>query len=222
MGSWFGRKNIATWVMVLLAGIPAAAKFYPPIFVSVFATLPNAIQDVIELLPLGLLTEVFYLVGLLSVGFLIGRFTSGDDGGSKNWTTNISDITGCIKKKGVAWRCEATVSNGGFTVDIDRTPRCPKCQTEMTGKNKRNLRRTSKWSCPNSDCLHEVDYSDDIEAEKIFTRHIERILNDTEEQYFIDNIVSESDDISSGTEIWEAYVDMVGDEYSDVSTACFT
>lgn len=222
MGLSSDRRNVATWLMVLLAGIPAAAKFYPPIFAPIFATLPNAIQEIIELLPLGLITEILYLIGLLSIGFLIGKFTSGGNGSSNNRDTEISKIRGCVKKRGVAWRCEADLSNEQFRVDLDRTPRCPKCQTEMNSKNRRNSRKKSKWSCPNSDCLYEVGYSNNTEAKKIFTRHIERILNDSGEQYFIENIVSEGDEALSGDEIWKRYVDMVGEDYSDVSTACLT
>lgn len=213
------RDNIPTWLMVLLVGVPAAVKFYPPIFASAFGFVPNIVQNIIRFLPIGIITEIFYSLGIFSAGFWAGRRISGP-GDTSSGTNDISNIIGCIEKNDVAWRFEATISNEEFRINTKRTPRCPECQTEMKSEGTRNHYQNSKWACPNSDCGHKADYSDDTEAKKIFSRHIEMILNDTNEPYFVDNIVDQINGTPSGTKIWEEYVDQVGNDYSDISTAC--
>lgn len=215
---------IASVILVIFVGIPSAIKFYPQFFTGLADGLPASFVGVIDLLPINLLLTLMTGLGIiLFVLFGILVTVSGESKSEgTDSTLNINRIIGCIEKEGVAWRCRAKISDGNLErVQISREPRCPRCQTEMNSENRRSATRRSKWKCPNSDCGHRVDYSTNDDAEKVFRRHIERILNSDGESYSLESLKDNTDGKVTEDEIWKEYIKKEGDKYSDISDSCF-
>lgn len=220
MPTRFDRGSIATWIMVVLVGIPTAISFYPPLFTPIAGILPTFINDILEWLPLGLITNGLLYSGIFLAGFLTKNRLEKFISGSEEATQYPSEVVGCIEKDGVIWRAKATISDDNFQVNVDESPRCPDCLTELTPENIGNVTLPSTLVCPNSDCSNVTGDSDNSEARKVFHRHVERMLNDTNEPYSISNLVDEIDGELTGSSLWKAYVDEVGQEYSDISIKC--
>ncbi|WP_148708226.1 hypothetical protein [Haloferax sp. Atlit-12N] len=126
-------------------------------------------------------------------------------------------IVGCIETDGILWRgfADLTSDDGAAELDVDTDPKCPDCQTDMeqiSGK---------EWECLNSNCGYSAstELRPYKEAESLFKKHIERILNSNDEEYSLENLIENIDGEVTGDKIWRRYHEVVDDE--EVSIDCF-
>jgi hypothetical protein len=129
----------------------------------------------------------------------------------------VEKIVGCIETDGILWRgfADLTSEDGAAELDVDTDPKCPDCQTDMEQIS------GNEWECLNSNCGYSA--STEIrpykEAESLFKKHIEKILNSNDEEYTLENLIESIDGEVTGDKIWRKYHEVVDDE--EVSIDCF-
>jgi Zn-finger nucleic acid-binding protein len=207
---------ISIIITVVLIGIPTAANFYPPIFAGIA-----------DRLPLNLLLTWMGRMGILSLGLLGGWWARDwwiDQGEThKRDEMAVSEIEGCIEIEQSCWRGSADISSDRI-VDIRLKNRayCPNCQTVMyDGESNRSSvsGEIGLYECPN--CSHSAfDKGDPYrDAEKLFERHVCRIVESEGEEYSIDNLINEINGDVTPRRIWQQYASISDD--SNVSMNCF-
>lgn len=210
MVNWGKWSFIAT---VFLIGIPAAASFYPTLFVGFLGWLP-----------LDIILPSMAVIGLISLGTAIGWYLH-------SWhvqgeTVQTDQIVGCVKTDGVVWRGIATISQGEIEdIEVPYEALCPQCGTEMNSENTMvtNIRDPSKhqsrWKCPNSNCRHVTTWNSSDGAENIFKRHVRRIIQSENKEYSLNSLIDQIDGEATDKKIWRQYVSITKD--GDLSTSCF-
>lgn len=218
--------KISITLTIIFAAIPAIGTFYLPRLSALASWLP--------------FDFIFTWAGrfaVLTLGFTLGWYLRGD--AETTDAERIKSIEGCILNDDIAWKGEAALSRGEI-VDkgLDYTRICPKCQTPMKKESHeipRSQRRAKPsygnssttrkvWECPSNGCGHTAkrEAGQHDEAERLFERHIGRIVESSGEEYSLQNIIDrirEEDKEVTPRRIWEEYAVIVDDE--QVSTACF-
>lgn len=219
------RNTIITlatlFVTLVLIGIPTAAEYYPE-------RIPVFLQH----LPIGFISTWLRPLAIFFIGCVVGWYVRGiaEETPAKKVT-----IEGCIRKDGVLWRGTASVSDGTILdTHVPYEPRCPDCLTKLKPKGKsrpslgslagggsKSNTKKRRWVCPNDKCGHSTERSSGKheEAEKLFERHIEKIVDTSGEDYSLDSLREEIDGEVTGRDIWEQYTEVVDDTH--VSNNCF-
>lgn len=203
---------VTLFVTLVFIGIPTAAEYYPE-WIPVF----------LQYLPIGFISTWLRWLGIFFIGCVVGWYVRGISEETPAKTAKKVTIEGCIRKDGVLWRGTASVSDGTIlNTMIPYKPRCPDCLTEMK-KEKTGYRSGSQhiWTCPDDKCGHSTERSNSKhdEAVKLFERHIEKIVNNTDEKYSLNSLMEGIDGEVTGRDIWEKYTEVVDDPY--VSNNCF-
>lgn len=132
--------------------------------------------------------------------------------GNSEYTVSIE---GCIETGNTGWAGLAKISNDAVSeVSIESDPYCPRCRSPLTDDSTENGDLFCD-GCGNDPHGIEKKRSD---AREIFESHIRRIVQDTDNQLSIQNLVPDPND-ASPQEIWANYSSLIDDQ--DVSTNCF-